>query len=288
MTTLHLLGYASGTAAAEGGCRNAPFVLQRSPYLSALTNEGIHLYWEDILEIGNKPSKVEKIAELCEALAERVYRLVLEQKFFVVFGGDHSSAIGTWSGASYSIKNKGSLGLIWIDAHMDSHTPETTPTGNIHGMPVACLLGQGPTQLTRILTAHPKIKPENLCLLGVRSFESGEAELLARLNVRVITMDEIKQRGLNEVMREAIHIASDKTAAFGISLDIDSIDPEDAPGTGVREEGGIRVQDLYQALHLMAHHPKLIGLEITEFDPEHDTKQMTEKLIPQLILSVIK
>jgi len=212
INTLYLIGYGSGIAAAREGCAEGPSALQHSPYLATLTDQGIHLQWEGLLipPEGNY-SKLDKVAQLTQSLSQQVYQLALNEKFFTVLGGDHSCAIGTWSGAFAALEKKGPLGLIWIDAHMDAHTPETTPSGNIHGMPIACLLGYGDEKLTH---NQPKIDPEHLCLIGVRSFEPGEAALLERLKVRVIMMDEVKERGLNAVMREAIHIASDKTMAL--------------------------------------------------------------------------
>lgn len=287
MKKLHLLGYASDIAGAAAGSAKGPLVLRQSPYLAALENEKIKLSWGELLQPAHGDvHKVEKISYLCQQLAEQVAHLTREKKFFVVLGGDHSSAIGTWSGASHALKKEGSLGLIWVDAHMDSHTPQTSETGNIHGMPLACLLGQGASEFIHILDKSAKLNPENVSLIGVRSFEPGEEALLKKLNVRVFLMDEIKQRGLEAVMQEAIQRASHHTAGFGISIDVDSIDPQDAPGTGVAEPGGISGQELCNALSLLAEHPKLIGAEIAEFDPSRDKQHLTEKLISSFILSL--
>lgn len=288
--TIYLLGFASDLGGTSAGSADGPSVIAASPYLAKLHKNSLQLEWQDILTVDQATSRINSklailamIADICQKLAKKVSKLTADKKFFTVIGGDHSSAIGTWSGASDALKNQGSLGLIWIDAHMDSHTPDTSPTGNIHGMPLACLLGYGPTSLTTILNNHPKLKPDNLCLLGVRSFESGEANLLKELNVRVFFMEEIKQRGLEAVMKEALQIATKNTAGFGISIDIDSIDPEDAPGTGVAEPNGILARELCDALQIFTNHPHLIGLEIAEFNPHLDVDHKTEKLISDLI-----
>jgi arginase len=207
----------------------------------------------------------------------------VDDKFFMVIGGDHSSAIGTWSGAFQAIKQRGSLGLIWIDAHMDSHQPKTSHTGNIHGMPLACLLGYGEQEFTQLLSHHHKLDSRYLCLIGVRSFESEEAEFLKQLNVKIYYMDEVKQRGLSVIMQEAIKIVSEQTAGFGVSIDIDSMDPKEAPGTGVIEPDGLSAKELGKALHLLTNNPKLIGIELAEFDPTRDKQQLTEKVILELM-----
>ncbi len=281
---IYLLSYASGTGAADPGSSQGPLVLQQSPYL---TDMGGALHWQAVIkpEI-NISSKFTAISHQCQRLAKEVVHLVQEKKFFTVLGGDHTCAIGTWSGAHHALKNQGPIGLIWIDAHMDSHTPETSLSGNIHGMPLACLLGYGKNELTQILDKDPKLQPEHVCLIGVRSFEEGEAELLKQLKVRIFYMDEVKQRGLDAVMKEAVKIVTQGTIGFGLSLDIDSIDPQDAPGTGAAEADGIRAKDLDRALKILIQQPKLIGIEIAEFDPHHDQNHRTEELIVNLIKNI--
>src|SRR5665213_879539 len=170
--------------------------------------------------------------------------LLQQHKFVSVVGGDHSCAIGTWSGVYDAMHHLGDIGLIWIDAHMDSHTPETTPTNHIHGMPLACLLGYGYPTLTGVLHAAPKFKPENVCLIGVRSYEKGEAALLKHLNVRVFFMEEVQERGFEVVLAEAVQHVNQHTIGYGITLDIDAVDPLEAPGVDVPEPEGIHVKAL--------------------------------------------
>jgi arginase len=285
--TIHLLGYASGAAGPGPGAGDGPLVLQHSPYLAKLNQLSRELRWDITihLEQGDQ-TKLDLVTRLCDLTASHTANLIREKKFFIVLGGDHSSAIGTWSGVSHALSQEGPLGLIWIDAHMDSHTPHTTSTGNYHGMPLACLLGFGETSLINIAVPLPKVRPENICLVGVRSFEPGEAELLQRLQMRIFFMDEVKQRGIAAVLQEAAEIVTKNTVGYGISLDIDSIDPLDAPGTAVVEPDGILGKDLCQALRFFAHDPRLVGAEIVEFDPHRDKVQMTEKLIANLISAI--
>jgi arginase len=282
---IYFLGYMSDVAGAYLGSAKGPDVLRRSPYLAALEKQGIKLHWEEFLQPDpTQHSKLEKVSTLCKKLSDNTQSLNQENKFFIVLGGDHTSAIGTWSGVTNA--TQGDLGLIWIDAHMDSHTPQTSETGNIHGMPLACLLGEGVFELTQLANKSVKFKAQNVCLIGVRSFEQAEAELLRQLNVRIFFMDEVKQKGLYKVMQEAIQHVTRHTVGFGVSLDIDSIDPQDAPGTGITEHNGLDGKELTLALSLLADNPNLVGAEIVEFDPSRDKDHLTEKLIANLIQSL--
>jgi arginase len=283
--SLYLLGYASGIAGAKRGSAEGPLVMQQSPYLMTLAEQGITFDWPAMIKTPHdtEATKLSLVRQQCFQLAQAITPLVEQKKFFIVLGGDHTSAIGTWSGVSAVTHKEGPLGLIWIDAHMDSHTPETTSSGNLHGMPLACLLGHGDSSLVNLMEHSPKIKPEHICLIGVRSYEAAEAKLLNQLKVRIFYIDEVKQRGLPAVMAEAVSYVSQNTIGYGLSIDIDSIDPIDAPGTGVAEPNGIRANELYDALNIVANDPRLLGAEIVEFDPNNDTDHLTEKLIVRLI-----
>lgn len=286
MKQLHLVGCASGVAGADIHSGDGPIILQNSPYLAQLTESGHSYQWGNVFRVNaESPGQRidESVSQVCRDLAKDVSRLTREKAFFSVIGGDHSCAIGTWSGVYDALHQQGEIGLIWIDAHMDSHTPETSESGRIHGMPLAVLLGYGYPTLTSILHQAPKIKPENLCLIGVRSYEAGEAALLKRLNVRVFMMSEVLERGFSAVMQEAIERVSKNTIGYGLTLDIDSIDPMDAPGVDVPEANGIRVDQLRQGLQLAAVDPKLIATEIVEFDPSHDKNHTTEKLVVDVL-----
>lgn len=282
---IYLVGYASNSGGPITRTSEAPIILQSSQYLNILKNKGLEFQWHKMLRPDEKlkDSKLSLITELNKQLATEVYTLAKEKKFFIVIGGDHSSAIGTWSGAYHAYKNNGPLGLIWIDAHMDSHTPESSPSGNIHGMPLACLLGYGDNSLTTIMNPEPKLQPEHVCLIGVRSFERGEEALLKNLNVKIFFMKEVKERGLEAVMKDALQIVNQGTTGFGISLDIDAIDPKEAPGTGTLAPNGIAANDLIESLRTVAKSPNFLGCEIVEFDPGRDIEHKTEKLIPGII-----
>ena len=274
---ISLVGYASGLAGASSGSGDGPLVLKESLLL-----KNDNLEWVGMVQPPQHlpASKFTLVSELCQELGKKVIKLAEQNQFFTVLGGDHSCAIGTWSAVS-SIKKP--LGLIWVDAHMDSHTPQTSATGNIHGMPLASLLGYGDNNLTKMFHVEQKLKPENVCLIGIRSYEEGEAELLKRLNVRVFYMEEVHQRGLAAVFADAVNIVTNGTVGYGISIDIDSMDPADAPGTGVAEPDGLSAQKLINSVRSLAQDSRLIGAEIVEFDPHRDKDKRTEKIIAQLL-----
>jgi len=283
---VHFLGSASGIAAGRPGCGDGPLVLQQSPFLANLADYGIQAEWNAMLKTNGASSPLDAVTKINQELAENITKSIKRNNFFTVLGGDHSCAIGTWSGASSYFKDKGSVGLIWIDAHMDSHTPETSPSGNIHGMPLAVLLGYGNPALTSIAGDWPKLNPKQVCLIGIRSFEEGEAAFLKKLNVRIYFMEEVRERGLDIIMKEAVAIASHGSVGYGVTIDMDSIDPKEAPGTGTREPNGLSAQALCKALCLLADDERFIGAEIVEFDPHRDEEHKTEKCIAQLIAAL--
>lgn len=195
--------------------------------------------------------------------------------FPVLIGGDHSAAAGFWSGISTVQRHKGANGLIWIDAHMDSHTPETSPNGYVHGMPLAALMGHGYQGLTDILDSSPKLFPENICMIGVRDYEPEEKQLLERLGVRVIYMEEVNTKGMPAVFEEAIQIVTRNTVGFGVTIDLDGIDSDDAPGVSTPSGGGLKAEDLKQQFIKILENRQLLAVEISEFNPASDFENQT-------------
>jgi arginase len=273
----HFLGYACGIGAHDTGCADGPPHLFKKLKL----HESLLLYPEE------SPNKYSIINEICKRLSNETLDCIQQKKFFTVIGGDHSCAIGTWSGAAHALRHKGDLGLIWIDAHFDAHIPKTSPSGNIHGMPVAALLGHGHPLLTQIQDNLPKIKPENLCMIGMRSYESPEQELIKKLNIKVFYSEEVLKHGFGEVYAKAKEIVTKNTIHYGISLDLDAIDPKDAPGVGTPSNNGIPAKDIIDALSKYSYQDKkLLGWEIAEFNPNQDVDEKTEKLIVKLLESM--
>lgn len=276
---LNVIGFASAAGGRYETCAQGPITIQQ--HLSKL-DSGID--WAATVYAPKQiADHYQAVASVCHELAVITESFIKDQKKFCVLGGDHTCAIGTWSGVAHALRAQGDIGLIWLDAHMDSHTPETTPSERIHGMPLACLLGAGPKALTDILDAKPKLKPENVVLVGVRSFEEGEANFLAQSNVRVYFMEEVKKRGLQVVMQEAKKIVSKRTVGFGLSLDLDGLDPNDAPGVDVPVPNGVSATEMQAALKELVADKNHLATEIVEFDPTYDRNQITEKLIISLL-----
>lgn len=289
-TSFSLIGYASGIAANNPGCAEGPLQLQKHLLDQQLSEQHLLTHWQAMLmpRSGDKSDKLQRVLELNTELAAITFDLVQQEQRFAVLGGDHSCAIGTWSGVAAALEQQpeSELGLIWIDAHMDSHTFETSATGNIHGMPLAALLGYGDPALTQIAIPRPKIDPKRLVLIGIRSFEKEEEQLLQRLGVRIYNMPEIEQRGLDTVFAEAIAYVKKNCLRFGVSLDLDGIDPFDAPGVGVPEANGISGENLCRVLCQLRQETSLIGVEVVEYNPYHDKDLKTERLIKEILLSI--
>ncbi len=278
---LTVIGSASGVGGNDPGSCMGPVILQESEIIKQLP---FSLSWQAMLyakDDANQLAAIPAIVDLCDQIAENTFQLVKNKQSVAIIGGDQSCSIGTWSGAADAVD--GPLGLIWVDAHMDSHTPDTSPSENIHGMALACLLGQGDPQLTSIMSTKHKLAAENVCLIGIRSFEPEEAMLLKELNVRIFDMQEIQQRGLEAVFTEALTIVKKNTAAFGVSIDMDAIDPSQAPGVGVPEPNGLDAQALCAALRQVHNDTQFIASEIVEFNPNHDQEQKTETVIKNLL-----
>ncbi len=286
---LELLGAASGIAASNPGCGDGPQCIRDSNYQQTLLAHGINPHWQPLFypepDYQNLPNTI-AVAKWCHRLADKTQQLTEQGRLFGVIGGDHSCAIGTWSGVHQAVHKQGPLGLIWIDAHLDCHTHQTTETGAIHGMPMAALLGYGKSDLTTIQNSLPKLDPKHVCIIGVRSYEKGELEFVKHQGVRVFYIDEIKQYGLDTVMREAKDIVSRDTIGFGISIDLDGVDPKDAPGVGTPENEGISAHNLKRCLTMFAKHQSLLGFEIVEFNPHLDQQRKTERLTYELMIAL--
>jgi arginase len=284
---ISLVGVESGIGANNTGCGDGPIFLRDSKRFSDLIVECPQIHWHEIVTAEPGLSKLDTIVHVDEHLAYVTSTLSQNHERFIVIGGDHSAAIGTWSGVQSVYQNQGPIGLLWIDAHLDSHTFKTTISGNIHGMPLAALMGRGAETLTHLFTPQTKLLPKHVCIFGVRSFEQGELETINNLGVRVFYMDEINQRGLEDCYEEAMGIVKLGTVGYGISFDLDAIDPIDAPGVGSPVPDGIRRNDLLPLLQGEIYQPNLLGFEIMEFNPHLDKDRLTESLIIDTIRALI-
>jgi arginase len=228
------------------------------------------------------------IAKTCEKLAGMVTGAMDAQEFPLVLGGDHSIAVGTVSGVAASLRKRGEKsGLIWIDAHADMNTPESSPSGNVHGMPLACCIGRGPRELTDLLGFAPKIEGKNVALVGIRDVDIREREIVRHSGVTPFTMRDIDERGLRKVMEQAIAIASDGTAGFHLSLDMDAVDPDEAPGVGTPVRGGMTYREAHLAMEMLSDSHSMLSMEVVEVNPVLDETNRTALLGVELVMSAM-
>ncbi|UTR08708.1 arginase [Evansella sp. LMS18] len=245
------------------------------------------------IEIGRPPNfdikneqnlkDLEEVVKSNQRLADAVSDASDRGDFPLVLGGDHSIAIGTLAGIANKYEN---LGVIWYDAHGDLNTGETSPSGNIHGMPLAVSLGIGHTSLTEIGGYAPKIKPENIAIVGARSLDEGEKELIREKGIKVFTMHEIDRLGMTTVMEEAISHVSRNTDGLHLSFDLDALDPQDAPGVGTPVVGGTTYREAHLAMEILAERNIVTSAEFVEVNPILDNKNQTAEAAVALIGSL--
>jgi len=229
-----------------------------------------------------------QIAASCERLGELVAQTLADGKAPLVLGGDHSVAVGTVAGVSRFFRDNGrKIGLLWIDAHPDMNTPQSSPSGNVHGMPLACCVGVGPDSLTGMFGFAPKVDPANVALVGIRDVDLLERGTLRDTGVRAFTMRDIDERGMRSVMDEAIAIATNGTSGFHLSLDMDFVDPEYAPGVGTPVRGGATYREAHLAMEVICDSGHMVSMEVVEVNPVIDEVNRTADLAVELILSAM-
>ncbi|GMK40674.1 arginase [Paenibacillus sp. CCS19] len=224
-----------------------------------------------------------KIAAVNEAIALKTAQAAAAGRFPLLLGGDHSIAIGSVAGAA---KSRRRLGVLWIDAHGDLNTPSTTPSGNIHGMSLACSLGHGDSRLTSIGGSFPKVQADRTVLVGARELDEGERQLIRSEGVHCFTMHDIDRRGMAAVMSDAIAIVSDGTDGVHLSFDIDSVDPGEAPGTGTKVRGGLMYRETHLAMEMLAEAGIVTSADVVEVNPQLDNGHRTARLAVELIASL--
>jgi arginase len=219
---------------------------------------------------------------------EMVQQAADQSKVPLVLGGDHSIAIGTIAGMSNHYRKSGrKLGLIWIDAHADMNTPQSSPSGNIHGMPLACSIGIGPRELTHLGGYAPKIDARNVAIVGLRSVDDAEREQVRATGVHAYTMRDLDERGLRAVIYEAIDRASEGTVGFHLSFDMDSVDPSEAPGVGTPVRGGMTYREAHLAMEIIGDSGRMTSMEIVEVNPVIDEVNRTALLGVELVMSAM-
>lgn len=287
MKTLDIVSAAIGEGAMDGGCKYGASALLASGIAHFLTCTGRQV--QVLSPVTANPliarDRMDTVARFSRELADTALRAVRDGRQLLVLGGDHSCAIGTWSGVAQALAPKGRLGLIWVDAHLDAHTPETSVSKAPHGMPLAALLGHGSTALTGIFGWSEKVSPAHLVLIGVRSYEPAERLLLEKLGVRVMYMEEVAQRGFEECFARARTAVTADCAGWGVSFDLDGLDPLEAPATGTPVDKGISLLQATAALGMCRDDPRFIGLEIAEYNPLKDFGGKTASAVHALALA---
>jgi len=292
---IRIIGVPMDLGASRRGVDMGPSALRVAGLQSRIKHLGLHV--EDIGNIqvrqpeemtyGEKRAKyIQEIADACKDLGVAVQKSLEEGCLPLVLGGDHSIAAGSTSGVSaYFRKEKKSVGCIWLDAHSDMNTPETSPSGNVHGMPLSAIMGYGTEELYDLFGYKPKIEPQNVVLVGVRDLDSHEKKFIKKLGVKAYTMREIDERGMREVMSDALKYAMDDTDGIVVSLDMDFVDPSDAPGVGTPVRGGVTYREAHLAMEMIADSEAMVALEVVEINPVIDEHNRTALLGVELVLS---
>lgn len=299
--TFTVIGAACGWGGRRRKSERGPSVLEDYALVGKLTGQGVKTTWHSTIKLPETQADYGSLTpEETLPFVTRFNRELIstikalptskDSPVPIVVGGDHSVAMGTWSAITSARGVEGKFGLIWLDAHLDAHTPATAHEGRwggyYHGRPVAVLLGHGEPELTGLGSTRAKISPQNLTIIGARSYEAGEQKLLESLGVRIVYMDEVRRRGFAEVFAEAMQRATNGTSGFGLSIDLDGFDPSEAPGTGTNEENGLHANEVLPVLKGVGQHPACCGIEVAEFHPDRDVNNYTANLVVKLLQAV--
>lgn len=294
------LGFAAGETGSELGAAAIRLAkLHGLPLSEHIENLGYEVTDYGDVEIikpdyiageNDNPKYLKEFLGSCKNMTEAVKKILKNGEMPVIIGGDHSIAAGTLSGISSHFRSEGKeIGLIWFDAHADMNTPETSPSGNIHGMPLSAILGFGKEEMVNLEGFSPKINPKFCAHIGARDLDAGEKKIIRDLGIRgqFFTMSDIDRRGIAKCVEDAIRIASQAQGGYAVTFDVDVIDPRFAPGSGTLVRGGITYREAHFALELIAEKGGMRSFEIVEVNPMLDEKNITVKLAGELILSAL-
>lgn len=295
--TVRIIGVPLDLGASRRGTDVGPSALRIAGLGNALRRMGYEVALEEdipapAMETRRSEDKQARykpqILDVCTRLAKRVKEVMDADDFPLVLGGDHSIAMGTVAGTAAHCRDQNqSIGLIWFDAHGDMNVPGVSPSGNIHGMPLAHLLGKGDDDLKNILGFCPKVKPENVALIGIRAIDAGERKIIRDSGIHAFTMREIDEHGMATVARRALEIVNDGTAGFHVSFDVDGCDPTVIPGSGTLVPGGVSFREAHLLMEYVADSGRLLSLEIVELNPFLDERNISARRALELILSAM-
>lgn len=295
--TIRIIGVPMDLGASRRGTDMGPSALRIAGLGARLRGIGYRVAREEDILVPAMETRVMKnsearykpqILEVCTQLAERTRAIMDDGNFPLVLGGDHSIAMGTVSGVAAHFRDRGErLGLLWFDAHGDMNLPGTSPSGNIHGMPLSHLLGRGDPDLAGILGFAPKVRPENVAIVGLRSLDAEERRIIGESGIRALTMRDIDERGMASVATEALEVVSDGTAAFHVSFDVDGCDPSVIPGSGTLVPGGVQFREAHLLLEYCADSGRMCSMEVVELNPILDNRNISAERALDLILSAM-
>ncbi len=273
-----IYGIASGICAEKYGSQLGVWDIYYS--LKNISLEMKNIFYNDSTK--SKLDSIEDIAPLYKQVNQEVLKNYSKDTKYLFYTGDHANGIAVWSSIA-NAKQK-DIGLIWVDAHLDCHTPESSDSKNVHGMPISHLLGYGDERLTSLL--KNKFKPENICYVATRDYEEAELNFVKKHNIKVFFMKNITEENINDVFTSAIEYVTKNTKNFGISLDMDSMSPEFTPGTGCYNPNGLSLKDVLFNIKKASTHEKFIGLEITEYNPILDENRKTFNAVLEITRTI--
>src|SRR5437867_5096149 len=292
---IHVLGVPMDLGSGRRGVDMGPSAIRIAGVADRLTELGHKVVDEgdvviknmEELKVGNERARyLGEIARAAAIIARKIERIMGLGHFPLVLGGDHSIAVGTVSGiAAHAQRQDQRVGLLWIDAHGDINTPETSPSGNIHGMPLAALLGFGAGELTGVAGPPPKVHPANVALVGIRSLDAGEKKRLKETGVQVHTMSDIDRHGVHRVMQKALARVTDGTDYVHVSFDLDAVDPTVAPGVGTPVKGGLDYREAHLIMEVLADAGVMTSLEMVEVNPILDQGNASAAFAVELVQS---
>ncbi len=291
--SVSIIGVPMDLGQTRRGVDMGPSAIRYGGLTERLTNLGYHVYDEGDIKVEIKERADEgaanlknltAVAEASEFLASKVEEIISQDRFPLVLGGDHSIALGTLAGIAKKHQN---LGVIWYDAHGDLNTSDTSPSGNIHGMPLAASIGIGHSSLTEIGGYSPKVKPENVVIIGARDLDHGERLLIKKTGIKVYTMHEVDRLGMTTVMKETIAYLKERVDYVHLSLDLDGLDPTEAPGVGTPVAGGLTYRESHLAMEMLEEANIITSAEFVEVNPILDEKNKTGDTAVALIASLL-